>query len=67
MGLFLEELSVGQRFVSRDYPVTAEAIKAFAAEFDPQPFHTDEAAARRASSASSSPAAGTRRRSPCGC
>ncbi len=46
MGLFLEELSVGQRFVSRDYPVTAEAIKAFAAEFDPQPFHTDEAAAR---------------------
>ena len=27
------------------YAVTAEAIKAFAAEFDPQPFHTDEAAA----------------------
>jgi acyl dehydratase len=46
MGLFLEDLSVGQRFVSRGYPVTAEAIKAFAAEFDPQPFHTDEAAAR---------------------
>ena len=46
MGLFLEELSVGQRFVSRDYPVTAEAIKAFAAEFDPQPFHLDHAAAK---------------------
>jgi acyl dehydratase len=46
MGLFLEELSVGQRFTSHAYPVSAEAIKAFAAEFDPQPFHTDEAAAR---------------------
>jgi acyl dehydratase len=46
MALFLEELSVGQRFTSRAYPVSAEAIKAFAAQFDPQPFHTDEAAAR---------------------
>jgi acyl dehydratase len=44
--LFLEDLSVGLRFTSRAYPVTAEAIKAFAAEFDPQPFHTDEVAAR---------------------
>ena len=44
-GLYLDDLSVGQRFASRGYPVTAEAIKAFAAEFDPQPFHLDEAAA----------------------
>jgi acyl dehydratase len=44
-GLYLEDLAVGQRFVSRSYAVTAAAIKAFAAEFDPQPFHLDEAAA----------------------
>lgn len=38
---FLEDLRVGQRFVSRTYPLTAEAIVAFAREFDPQPFHLD--------------------------
>jgi acyl dehydratase len=41
----LEELHEGQQFTSASRPVTAEAIKAFAAEFDPQPFHLDEAAA----------------------
>jgi acyl dehydratase len=41
----LEDLREGQRFTSAARPVTAEAIKAFAAEFDPQPFHLDEAAA----------------------
>jgi acyl dehydratase len=45
MGFYLEDLEVGQRFESRPYPLTADAIKAFAAEFDPQPFHTDEATA----------------------
>ncbi len=43
---FLEDLSVGQRFASSSYELKAEEIKAFAGQFDPQPFHTDEAAAR---------------------
>jgi len=43
--LYLEDLEVGQRFQSGEYEMTAERIKAFAAEFDPQPFHMDEAAA----------------------
>ena len=43
--IFLEDLSVGQRFTAGPTQVTAEQIKAFAAEYDPQPFHLDEAAA----------------------
>jgi acyl dehydratase len=43
--LWLEDLVVGQRFVSGKHEMTAPAIKAFAAEFDPQPFHLDEATA----------------------
>ena len=43
--LYLEDLQVGQRFGSGEYEMTTERIKAFAAEFDPQPFHLDEAAA----------------------
>lgn len=43
--LFLEDFAVGQRFTSGTRALTAEEIKAFAASFDPQPFHTDEAAA----------------------
>ncbi len=43
---FLEDLSVGQRFVSASYEVNADEIKAFARQYDPQPFHTDEATAR---------------------
>lgn len=45
MPIYLEDLHVGQRFVSRGRELTAAAIKAFAADFDPQPFHLDEAAA----------------------
>src|SRR5580658_7497129 len=44
--LYLEDLRVGQRFTSGTYRMEASAIKAFAAEFDPQPFHLDEAAAQ---------------------
>ncbi len=44
MQLFLEDLQVGQRFSSGEYLLTEERMKAFAAEFDPQPFHLDEAA-----------------------
>jgi acyl dehydratase len=44
-GLYLEDLHVGQRFASAKRVVTADEIKAFAAQFDPQPFHLDEKAA----------------------
>jgi acyl dehydratase len=45
LSLYLEDLSVGQRFESRPHRLDAEQIKTFAAEFDPQPFHLDEKAA----------------------
>ncbi len=44
--LYFEDLSVGQRFSSRTHTITADEIKAFAARYDPQPFHLDEDAAR---------------------
>jgi acyl dehydratase len=45
--LYLEDLQVGQRFASQGkYRVEEERVKSFAAEFDPQPFHLDEAAAQ---------------------
>lgn len=44
--LYLEDFAVGQRFESGSHEMTAEAIKRFATEFDPQPFHLDETAAR---------------------
>ena len=40
--LYLEDLQVGDRFVSRAYEMTLDEIKQFAQQFDPQPFHTDE-------------------------
>jgi acyl dehydratase len=45
--LFLEDLQVGQSFDSDVYRMELDRIKAFAAEFDPQPFHLDETAAER--------------------
>lgn len=46
--MYLEDFEVGQVF---SHPggeaVTAEAIKEFAARYDPQPFHLDEAAAQQ--------------------
>ena len=45
--MFLDDLSIGQRFTAGPITVTAEAIKAFAAEYDPQPFHLDEDAAAK--------------------
>ncbi|MFI5014580.1 MAG: MaoC family dehydratase [Hyphomicrobiales bacterium] len=44
--LFLEDLAIGQRFESRTQIVDAQAIKAYAREFDPQPFHLDDEAAK---------------------
>ena len=44
--LYLDDLHVGQRFTPGSYRMDEERLKTFAAEFDPQPFHLDEAAAR---------------------
>src|SRR5262245_41082930 len=44
--LYLEDLRVGQRFSSRTHVIDVAQIKAFAAQFDPQPFHQDEEAAK---------------------
>jgi acyl dehydratase len=42
---FWEDFPVGQVREFGAYPVTRDAIVAFAREFDPQPFHLDDAAA----------------------
>jgi acyl dehydratase len=44
---YLDDLQVGQKFTSGTYRMDEERIKSFAREFDPQPFHLDEAAAKR--------------------
>jgi acyl dehydratase len=43
--LYLEDFTVGQCFTSATYLLDAAQIKVFASQFDPQPFHLDEAAA----------------------
>lgn len=44
--LYLDDLHVGQTFVTPSVTITTEDIKAFARQFDPQPFHLDEEAAK---------------------
>lgn len=44
--LFLEDLSVGDVFESESLTLSAEQIVAFAEQFDPQPFHLDDEAAK---------------------
>jgi acyl dehydratase len=44
--LHYEDFSEGQEIALGPYAVTAEEIVAYAREFDPQPFHVDEAAAK---------------------
>jgi acyl dehydratase len=44
---YLEDFAVGHTFGSGRLRIDGERALAFAAEFDPQPFHLDEAAARR--------------------
>lgn len=44
--LYLDDFQVGQRFVTGSHALDAAQIKAFAAQFDPQPFHLDEEAAK---------------------
>lgn len=43
---YLEDFAVAQKFGSGRLRIDQERIKTFAAEFDPQPFHLDEEAAR---------------------
>jgi acyl dehydratase/ribonuclease HI len=43
---YLEDLKVGQRFSAGPYHMDEARMKAFAAEFDPQPFHMNDAAGR---------------------
>jgi acyl dehydratase len=42
--VYLEDLATGMTFSSDTVTLTGAQIKAFAAQFDPQPFHLDEAA-----------------------
>jgi acyl dehydratase len=44
--LYLEDFHVGQRFTSATHRIDAAQIKTFAQQFDPQPFHLDEEAAK---------------------
>jgi len=44
---YLEDFAVGQTYRSGQLRIDKERTLAFAAEFDPQPFHLDEAAARQ--------------------
>jgi len=45
--LYFEDLKVGDTFVTDVFELDAEQIKAFAQQFDPQPFHLDDVAARQ--------------------
>jgi len=43
---YFDDFEIGQLFASGTLRVDKEQIKRFASEFDPQPFHVDEVAAR---------------------
>jgi len=45
--LYFDDLKVGDTFSSGTQAVSSEDIRRFASEFDPQPFHLDEAAAQK--------------------
>jgi acyl dehydratase len=45
--LYFEDFAVGQIYRTGELTVSADAIKAFATSFDPQPFHLDDAAATK--------------------
>jgi acyl dehydratase len=44
---WFDDLKVGMRYRGGEAEITRDDIKRFAAEFDPQPFHLDEAAAEK--------------------
>ena len=43
---YFDEINIGDRRDFGSFTFTADAIKAFAVQFDPQPFHLDEEAGR---------------------
>ena len=43
---YFEDLTPGLKFRSGSQTLDAESIKAFARQYDPQPFHTDPVAAK---------------------
>ena len=45
--LYLDDLHPGLRFTTHSLTVTEDEIKAFAAQYDPQPFHLSDEAAKR--------------------
>jgi acyl dehydratase len=45
MGLSFEDMEVGKTFEIGEHTFTRDEIVAFAEQFDPQPFHVDEAGA----------------------
>jgi acyl dehydratase len=44
--MYFDDLPVGYKFDTGAHQLSADAIKAFAQEWDPQPFHLDEEAAK---------------------
>ncbi len=46
LGLYLEDMTLGLRFESATHALDREQVLAFAAQFDPQPFHLDDEAAK---------------------
>lgn len=44
--LYLDDLAVGDEFRSAEHRLDAAQVKNYARQFDPQPFHLDENAAR---------------------
>ena len=44
--LYFDDLEIGRKFDCGPYPVTKDEIVEFAQEFDPQPHHLDEEAAK---------------------
>lgn len=57
--LYLEDLEVGQEFLSEQHHLDAEQIIAYASRFDPQVFHLDAEAAKDTFFQGLPPAAGT--------
>ncbi|HVM79505.1 MAG TPA: MaoC family dehydratase [Stellaceae bacterium] len=47
LGRYLEDFAPGQKFASGRLTIDKDSIKRFALEFDPQPFHLDDAKAER--------------------
>ena len=44
--LYLEDIKIGDRFISREYEMKLEEIKQFAQAYDPQDFHLNEEKAK---------------------